>query len=95
MKKDNIEILCKECTDERKKQWQKENKNQIIKVGDLIKKEFKDKKLTEHMWVKISNIKGKIFHGTLDNTPILLTNVKYKDEIKFKREDIEDLMEEK
>lgn len=45
----------------------------------------------EHMWVKVMLVVGDEIIGYLDNIPAHVTNVKLHDEVRLKREDIEDI----
>lgn len=82
--------LCKDCSDERKNEWQKKNKNLKISKGNYVKLAIKDKNGTEHLWFQITFINGKSFIGKCDNTPVVIEKLKYNDSLTFKFEDIED-----
>lgn len=93
----NIAVVHAKCAEDRKKEWQKENKNLVLQKGDYIKMPFsyadkkgKEKK-AEHMWVCINKCSKdqKKFEGTLSNDPVICTDIKYGDTVKFKRSEIE------
>lgn len=86
----NIRAVCKDCSEERHKQWQQENSDKKIKEGDFVKIAVTDNKKVEHMWFRITQIvTDKDFFGELDNEPVLVNNIQYKDEITIKFKDIE------
>lgn len=91
----NIERICVVCAAKRRKQWQRDNQNLVISVGDFVKvgvhgKGVNGKDCVEHLWVEISMIDNNKFTGKIDNLPISLADVKYGDEVHFKRKKIED-----
>ena len=91
----NIGLLHKDYADERITQWQKENKNTSIKVGDNVKIAFIDGDETEHMWVEITKVVDKDnFEGVLNNDPIVVQNIEIGDPVKVNRSQIEQLFEE-
>ena len=60
---------------------------QMRKMRDYVYVWFKHKNRSEKMWVRItkgSRLKG---HGTLDNVPKILTQLKLFDKIKFKTDE--------
>lgn len=89
--KNNTFGICNEHATKRHKDWQEDNTDTIIKVGDHVKVEFKDNsiKCKEHMWVLITDVKGDVFKGTLDNVPVHLTNYMFAQEVTVKRSQIE------
>ena len=91
--KDNIIHLCKHCSDERKKEFQKTFNPKIIKKGDFIKKEFRERKKSEHMWVKVVELGKDFIKGYLVNEPNSIKNFKLKDFVKAKFDEIEDYKE--
>ena len=90
----NIVMVCKDCGDMRKQDWQDHNKDKIIKIGDFVKIALQDssKSRAEHCWIKITKVgkDGKTMEGFLDNIPIYLKKYVYGDNISLRREDIED-----
>lgn len=93
----NIGIVHPECASDRKSEWQKTNKKLVLEKGDYVKKAFSVKKKgesfkAEHMWICINKCSKdqKTFEGTLTNEPVVCTNLKYGDTIKFKRSEIEE-----
>jgi uncharacterized protein YegJ (DUF2314 family) len=92
----NIGIMHKDAAKERHAKWQKENKDTVIKVGDIVKKEFVQGKDTEHMWVGITKVIDKDhFEGTLDQDPLVIDFVKNGDKVLVNKADIEQLYVEK
>lgn len=51
--------VCKECTEDRKAEWQKQNKKLKIKEEDFVKVGVTDKKETEHLWFQVIAINKK------------------------------------
>jgi uncharacterized protein YegJ (DUF2314 family) len=92
--KNNVEMICKECSDERKTKWQKEHKGFVIEEGDFVKIAIENKKdETEHIWCKIVSKGTKnTFKGTIDNMPILDMPLKYGDSVDIQFKDIEDYL---
>lgn len=90
----NIEYHCKECSEEKLKNWQKNNSNQKIKIGDFVKIACKDDGEVEHMWFKIVEIiSKKKFKGKLNNMPLFVYNIKMGDIINIKFKEIEEYLE--
>lgn len=87
---ENFILICKSCGDERKNNWQKNNKHTTVKIGDFVKItacSLNNQK--EHMWFKVIKFdNGKII-GKCNNDPQIV-NIKCGDLINFKFEDIED-----
>ena len=88
----NIRLICATCVDKAFPLKGKFKKSDV-KVGMFVKKTFRDGREAEHMWVIVKKITAKGVKGTLDNNPISLTNVRYKDEVFVGFKDIEDVME--
>ena len=44
--------------------------------GFSVKKAFKQGDKVEHMWLNSVSYDGRVFHGTLNNTPQMVTNVR-------------------
>lgn len=91
----NVEMKCADCCKEQYQDWHIENKGKKIVVGDYIKVACKDGKETEHMWFEVIEVISDIeFKGRLDNMPVMIGNLKYRDIIKIKFNQIEDLWED-
>ena len=57
--KNNTIGMCKECSHERQKKWQKENKKLKdggINVGDCVKLPITDENGTEHLWFEVMDV---------------------------------------
>jgi len=92
-KDDNIRFLCLEHSNQRHKEWQQNNKDTVIEVGNYAKMAFKSAQGIEHMWVKITNCMTKnSYIGILYNDPIRATHLKHGEEILFEREMIEEIL---
>lgn len=84
----NLAVLCKECSDEKKKKFRKNFDKYILEVGYHVKKEFKEKgKTSEHMWIKILSLTE---NGILDNEPFFLEKIKLGDKVFINFNEIED-----
>ena len=66
-----------------------------LELGSSVKLCFieKDKNPSERMWVTVSKIKGNKLEGKLNNTPYILTDLKYGDLIKFNKDNIYSIFE--
>jgi uncharacterized protein YegJ (DUF2314 family) len=78
---DNIRRVCKDCMEKNKGTFD-------IEIGDYVKLRFGGIGPGEYMWVKVNNISGKKFVGTLDNDPVFLENVKCGDVVTFDKGDV-------
>lgn len=58
-----------------------------LNPGDYAKLIFNGKP-REKMWVKVKSKSGKNYKGSLENSPLYLKGVKYKDVILFKPENV-------
>jgi uncharacterized protein YegJ (DUF2314 family) len=87
--KDNIVMLCKDCSDQRRKDFQKTFDKYSLEVGDMIKANFKERKKSEHMWVEINSIAKDGVFGFLRNEPTIIKWVSEGDEVAVKFKDIE------
>ena len=88
--KDNIMLICKECVEK-----VYPNKGKLtVDIGKFAKLKFTDGHAGEYMWVMVIavNKRKEEYEGRVDNDPILVTNVKYGDKVKFKKEDVFDVM---
>ena len=87
---DNVLFVCKDCIEK-----VYPNKGKLtVNVGGYAKVKFTDINGSEYMWVKVTfadKEKGE-YEGWIDNDPIVVENVKYEDKVKFKKEDIFDVM---
>lgn len=60
-----------------------------IKDGDYVKVGFEEEgKQTERMWVQVTSIQDSVFAGILDNDPVQLDTVKYRDVVTFEAKHI-------
>ncbi len=59
-----------------------------LKVGDHVKLSFHEDDQGEKMWVQIFVIDENTFHGQLDNVPVLMKTIKYRDIVVFERKNI-------
>ena len=89
--KNNIIGLCADCSEERLKEFQKTFNKNKVKIGDFVKKAFKDNGEVEHLWVEVIEICKDGFNGYVDNEVVLVQNVKYGDYVKVKFEEVEEL----
>lgn len=97
--KANIVLLHGPCADSRVAEWQEQNKDREIKVGEFCKIGFKLPASKRHggaewMWVRVTDIQddGKALSGILDNDPVWAQGVACGDTISFKFEDIADVL---
>ena len=72
-----------------------ENGDGIDKYGEVlfnyaVKTKFKEEDKTEHMWVKVTEFTDGYFIGKLNNKPNTMKLIKYDDEVKVLRKDVED-----
>jgi len=88
----NIGGICNKHANQRHKEWQENNSETVIKVGDHVKIKFNDSgnHKSEHMWVLITDVGPKVgvLRGTIDNDPVVVTNYMYGQQVKIKRSDI-------
>ncbi|GAI77863.1 unnamed protein product [marine sediment metagenome] len=87
--KDNIVIMHKECSDNRKKEFQTKFDRYNIQVNGFVKIKF-DGETPEHMWIRILSINHYSITGILVNHPILLDNISIGDIVECLYQDIED-----
>jgi len=89
--------IHKECAENRKTEWQKNNKNTVIKQGDNVQLKFTEEGVekVEHMWVTVTEINGKSIKGNLCNDPIYITKIKDGDEVNFNFNQIEQVYGQK
>jgi uncharacterized protein YegJ (DUF2314 family) len=92
----NVIGVCVGCTEKRKLDWQKENKDLKMNVGDYVKASFKVGSAVEHMWVRISRISSHgVISGKLSNEaiiPAIARRYKPGKEVDLKFSDIEDYL---
>lgn len=90
----NVGLMHKQCGEKRKQQWQDNNPDANIQIGHHCKIAFTEGKEVEHMWVLVLAVDKdkREYAGHLDNDPVVVTNIKYKDTVSFKYADIEDLI---
>lgn len=91
--KDNIIVICKSCTNKRRKEWQKANKDLKIEKGDYVKGAFEIGKIAEHMWIEVQKIEKGVIYGKLSNQPIdkiIAKHYKIGQKVEMKISEIED-----
>lgn len=88
MNNKNVGFKCKHCSDMEKAEFKRLNGlvslaqyYEIFPEDTFIKCAFTDGNEIEHMWVKVKeiNYKSRIVNGTLENEPLYLKNISYKD----------------
>lgn len=90
-KKENIQLICPDCTHERLVKWQENNKNVTIEKGDFVKIPFKQRvgleDRVEWMWCIVDDIRKdqQSIVGILDNEPIYVTDVERDNKYRFGR----------
>jgi uncharacterized protein YegJ (DUF2314 family) len=57
-----------------------------------VKKEYRDGKTVEHIWLTGISFDGKLLHGVIDNAPVDVTNVKAGDKAAMALNEISDWM---
>lgn len=55
-----------------------------------IKAKFAEAGYVEHLWLIVESLQEDTFIATLDNVPNKLKNVKYKDQLKIAKNEVED-----
>ena len=92
---ENIIMTCSDCIE---KMYPNKG-NFDPNVGDYVKMKFYGDKGNEYMWVKVAHIDlvetlddDYKFEGTLDNDPVLVKDIKCGDRIRFRKEDILELL---
>ena len=60
--------------------------------GFAIKKQFKEGERGEHIWLTEVSYDGKLFHGTINNEPVNVKNVKLGEKASVAPSDISDWM---
>lgn len=88
----NTGIIHKECGEERRKFWQANNKETIIRKGDFVKKLFNLDGFQEHMWVEVEEIEGVKIKGRLANDPQKIKSIKDRDIVFLDRLEISELI---
>lgn len=87
---DNIVLICKECVEQ-----VYPNKGKLtVDIGKFAKLKFTGERRAEYMWVRViaANKRKEEYEGIVDNDPIFVTSVKCGDKVKFKKEDVFDVM---
>ncbi len=90
--KENIIAGCKKCFNQRREDFQKTFDKYSLKIGNFVKKGFKEKEEVEHMWVKITGLKGDRIVGILNNEPVVLKDIKLGDFVEVKFDEIENYL---
>lgn len=94
---ENIIMMCEDCA---KNMYPNKGSFDPI-VGDYVKMKFYGKKGNEYMWVNVTHIDvinadttddDYKFEGVLNNDPILVKGMKCGDKIRFRKEDILELL---
>ena len=88
----NTRIICKECADERRKDWQKQNKGLKINIGNFVKLSVSDSNGEEHLWFEVVKVNPLV--GRCDSVPILIKKVRYNDFFSFRFKEIEDYLKQ-
>jgi hypothetical protein len=91
----NVEFRCSKHSRKPDRRWTK--KPPDFFVGKFVKKGFlginpyseNGDAGTEHMWVKITRVAGVALFGRLDNVPVFKMELRYGDEVRVLRKDIE------
>jgi len=95
----NIDWMCKDCGEDRLKEWQKENSETLVKEKDYVKIAFTcymedGEENKEWMWIEVEEvgINNSLIRGRIDNEAIhkLKHNLKYGDSVYFGRDKIAD-----
>ena len=87
----NIVLMCKDCSNERRNNFQNTFDKYSLEVGNMIKKDFIEGKESEHMWVQIVSITKTGIKGLLANEPFVIKNLKLGDKVIVKFTEIEDI----
>lgn len=89
----NVVAVCKDCADKRREETQRHLPVLDTLVNRWVKKAFSDPNGVEHMWVKVTGVGvgGKTLIGTLDNDPVIVTNVSLHDEVIVGTSEIEEV----
>lgn len=77
--KDNIDFFIKLVKGKRENRF-----------SFYIKSKFKEDDHVEHMWSVVRSLNDTVFLVSLDNVPNYLTRVKYKDNLKISKGEVED-----
>jgi uncharacterized protein YegJ (DUF2314 family) len=86
----NVLHMCKECSEQRKEQWQRQHPLLIGQLGDYVKIAVSDKNGTEHLWFKIIKSTKSGLLGECNNYPIMVKNIKFGELLEFKMNEVED-----
>lgn len=88
----NVQMICNDCAEKRKKIIQEYIKNNGLKMGDYVRIRLENKKKeAEHIWFVVKENKGKKVIGVLDNYPLYEQDINYGEEKEFDISDIEDV----
>ena len=55
-----------------------------------VKKDFVENGKHEHMWIEVREFKDGVFYGILDDTPEVVSNIKYHDSTSANQLEVED-----
>ena len=94
---DNIGIVHGACADKRHESWQEKNHGTKILPGDFIKVEVDTgdpKCKQEHLWFKVKEISDDRSDVlcTVNNTPVMVPDLDWGDEMIINRNRISDLI---
>lgn len=87
----NVVGICSDCSNQRHRDFQKNNPECNLNPGNFVKIAVKDDELVEHMWFIILSVDGDKIVGQLDNEPVLVTNISYGDTYGFAYKNVEQL----
>ncbi len=65
-----------------------------VKLGFKATNPVSNKETKEHMWLRVEKVDGPLLVGTLDNDPVMETEVKFGDTINFFVSEIEEVYNE-
>ena|SRR5690606_17852949 len=90
----NTGFIHEDDSKKRHEEWQKNNRNTVIKVGGFVKLAFEQDGNVENMFVEVTGSNDQVtFTGVLDNYPIFLTGLKIGDPVTFDRKDIQQYLD--
>jgi uncharacterized protein YegJ (DUF2314 family) len=90
--KENIQMVCIDCTNKMQKTAQDYIKRRGIDIGDFVKKKVKSKDgQIEHMWFKVLSVAKKSVMAELANEHIYEQKINFGDKLRIKKKDIIDV----
>jgi len=88
----NVGIICKECSDERYRNFQTKNVGRKLTIGEYVKVPIKQETETEHLWFEVVEVIGiDRYKGKCDSFPLLVTIIQMNSIIEFDFSDIEEI----